>query len=78
MIKQREARMISVKGMTVFLAWKLFICSTWKIFSVWQEITPEWRMTEQAIPKCLFVLCLRLEPFMNLEEGYYDRDDKNQ
>jgi len=34
-------------------------------------------MAKQAIPKCHFLLFLRLETFKNLEVGYYERDDNN-
>ena len=80
MTKQREARKVSIKGLTLFQAWKLLILSTWKIFSAWKAVTPEifLSMAETAIPKCQFVLCVWLEPSMNLEGGYYDGDDNNQ
>lgn len=80
MTKKREHVKVSIKSLTVFQAWKLLIFTTWKIFSVWQTITPEisLMMAETAIPKCQLVLCVRLEPFMDLEGGYFDGVDNNQ
>jgi hypothetical protein len=80
MLRQRDARKVNIKSMGVFQAWNLLVFSTGKIFSAWQAITPEISLTmaEPAIPKCQFVLCLRLEPFMSLEGGYYKGDGNNQ
>jgi hypothetical protein len=79
MTKQREARKVSIKDLTLFQAWKLLILSTWKFFSVWLAVTPEisLTMTETATPKCQFILCVWLEPSTNVEGGHYDGDDDN-